>query len=245
MAGKSDIFKKGTEALEIGAKKESGPVSKFVDALSAPQKKLSKMAAEVAGLNPEDESAANFAMLADLIGDKMGVPRDSTAGNAVKALGVAGAEVFADPLGMVPVGKIAKGAKGLKSMVQGSDKFAEALRLMGMAGKVDETAKVAGLGENLVKPIEQSVTGQKWAGAAGQMAAEKAAAVKPASNVVSMADKLKDSRNLQVKEQAKKFAKEAVKAELEKQPALKHNPDYLKTRIQELANFFFAQKRSK
>jgi hypothetical protein len=240
--------------LKVAAKEsaENSGMSKFIDALSAPQKKLSQKAAEMAGLKPESESADNFAAIADLLGDKMGVPRDSTVGNAVKAAGVAGAEMFADPLGFIPVGKAVKGAKaigaavkGAKSAMSGADKLAAALKRTAEIGdNIGDGARVVdGKIVQPIKPIEQTKTGDKWSEVARQQSIVPPK--KAASNVVSMSDKLKEGKNLKVKEDAKKFAMESVKAELEKQPGLKNNPEYLKRRMQELANFFFAQKRSK
>lgn len=110
-----------------------------IKALSAPQRYLSKKAAEVAGLKDAGSSEQNFANIADAAGDALGVPRDSTLGNAAKAAAVAGAEVFADPLnaiGMGPLAKVAsKAPKALKSTVKVVDSLADKIAAKGY-GKV-------------------------------------------------------------------------------------------------------------
>lgn len=117
----------------------------LAEALALPQKYASQKVAEVAGLKAEDTSEQNFANIADTIGDKLGVPRDSTAGNAVKAAAVAGAEVFADPLGFLPIGKVATGIKGLGKMkpLAAVAKVAEESGALAKVAQKVEVAKLA------------------------------------------------------------------------------------------------------
>lgn len=120
-----------------------GRVTKALDALGAPQRKLASAAAEALGLKPEAESADNFANIADAAGDALGVPRDSVVGNAVKAGGVALAETFADPLGFIPLGKVAKGIKGLSKLkpVQAAAKVAQESGAVKKAAEIVQSAK--------------------------------------------------------------------------------------------------------
>ncbi len=50
-------------------------------------------------------------------------------------------------------------------------------------------------------------------------------------------------KDLKMRNEAKKFAVDSVKAELEAQPALKRDPEYLKQRIKELFNFHIIQNK--
>jgi hypothetical protein len=162
------------------AKKEKGLLDKGMDLLSAPQKYASEKLAEVAGLKAGETSEENYAALADLAGDKLGVPRDSTAGNAVKAGAVALAEVFGDPLGFIPVGKVAKGIKGLGKLgpLQAVAKVAEesgaAAKAVGLAkpklvaqaaevqgAKMAKNVQIAKIAEKLKLP-EKTATEQMW-----------------------------------------------------------------------------------
>lgn len=95
---------------------EPGLISKTLHAIGAPQRYVAKKAAQATGLPASEDSQTNFANMADQYGDVLGVPRDSSLGNAVKAGAVAGAEVFADPLSFLPLGKVAAGVKGLHAL---------------------------------------------------------------------------------------------------------------------------------
>jgi len=116
--GQMAAEKLGMEAK--AAPKKASVFDKAAELLSAPQKYASKKAAEMAGLSPAETSEENFVNLVDKGADALGIPQDSTVGNAGKALAVAAAEVFGDPLSVVPLGKVAKyanqGIKGLREM---------------------------------------------------------------------------------------------------------------------------------
>lgn len=104
-----------------------GALDKLSSALATPQKIAAQKGAEYLGLKPEANSEANFRNIVELGAKKLGLG-DSTPANIAKALAVAGLEVFGDPLGAVPVGKIVKGAKALKpvlGMTEGASKLAK------------------------------------------------------------------------------------------------------------------------
>lgn len=115
-----DLKKLGAEAAEKMGLKLGEGADKLGKVLAYPQKQASKAVAESVGLKDAGSSEANFAAMADKAGDAMGVPRDSTLGNAAKASAVAAAELFGDPLNVIPIGKLAKVAgaslKGLKML---------------------------------------------------------------------------------------------------------------------------------
>lgn len=104
--------------------------SKALTKLGAPQKYLSQKLGEAAGLQPAGSSEENFQNLAQKIAEKIsektGIDPNSPAVNLTKAVGVAGAEVFGDPLGAIPVGKIAKGVKAASK----SDKLQKIMQLI-------------------------------------------------------------------------------------------------------------------
>lgn len=108
------------KAAEGAAKEEKGLFGKTMDALGAPQRYMSEGMAKVAGLAPAATSEENFANLVDKGASALGIPEGSVAGNIAKAGAVAAAEVFGDPLALVPLGKIAKyageGVKGLREL---------------------------------------------------------------------------------------------------------------------------------
>lgn len=129
------------------AEKEASMGTKVMDALGAPQRYLSKKAAEVSGLKAAATSEENFANIVEKGADLMGVPKDSVAGNVAKAGAVAAAEVFGDPLQFIPLGKIAKGVKGLSGMKElpAIAKIAEEAKLLNFgkakrAKQLDELA---------------------------------------------------------------------------------------------------------
>lgn len=128
-----------------GTAKEAESVGgKALDLLSLPQKYASKKAAELAGLKPGSTSEENFANLVEKGASALGIPEDSTIGNAGKALAVAGAEVFADPLGFVPIGKIASGIKGISKMSN-----------LKALGKIAEEAKHTGALEKIAPQMQE------------------------------------------------------------------------------------------
>lgn len=169
---------------------------KALHALGAPQRYAAEKLASASGLKPAPTSEQNFANLADLAGDKLGVPRDSTLGNAVKATAVAGAEVFADPSSLVPAGKIAKvGAafaglpalgriaktSGALDMAAQMAKDAENAKKFGKVGVVSD--KVQSYGKVFVQPeVKQAV---KSASDRAKYLDQLAKAVGPGAQIVS------------------------------------------------------------
>jgi hypothetical protein len=125
------------EYLSKSGKKVSGAVDDVSTALAAPQKWASKKLSEAAGLKDAGTSEANFTQLVDKGADALGVPKDSVIGNATKAAAVAAAEVFGDPLGFIPLGKVAKGIKGLSALspLKATAKIAEQSNVIKMAEK--------------------------------------------------------------------------------------------------------------
>ena len=86
-----------------------GKAMQGLNALGAPQRYMFDKTAKALDVpsNPEDseETAYN---LVEAASNKLGLPEDSTAINAAKAAGVAGLDVLADPLALVPLGQFSK-----------------------------------------------------------------------------------------------------------------------------------------
>lgn len=122
------------ESENLGAKalgsSEQGLGGKVMHAMGAPQRYMMNQAAGAMGVkgNPDNSEESSQNIIEGLAG-KMGIPEDSTIGNAAKAAGVAGLEVFGDPLSMLPMGKMA-----------------------GMAGKIPG---IAAVGEKVVEKFPQ------------------------------------------------------------------------------------------
>ena len=90
-----------------------GLVQKTANALGMPQRKLMQYVAQKLGKpGSAEDSEKSSQQIVEAVSDKLGLG-DSTPANIAKALGVAGLEVFGDPLQAVPVGKIAKGFKAV------------------------------------------------------------------------------------------------------------------------------------
>jgi len=88
-----------------------------LEKLEAPQKALLKKTAETIGADSKSDSADETSMaIADKVASKLGIPEDERFGAAARAGISALTRVFGDPLGFVPAGKIAAGAKGLAAM---------------------------------------------------------------------------------------------------------------------------------
>lgn len=86
-------------------------VGKALDAASLPQRKALNALARVLGKEVSDADSETASQgIVEAAAERLGLPEDSAAANAAKALGVAGLEVFADPLG-----PLSKGAKALKA----------------------------------------------------------------------------------------------------------------------------------
>jgi hypothetical protein len=100
--------------------------SKGLDALSYPQRKIFQSIAEGLGLKgSENNSEESAQAIVEKLASMAGVPEDSNLGNAAKALGVAGMEVFADPTNIIPVNKIKQGSKAVGKMLPSLDKLKE------------------------------------------------------------------------------------------------------------------------
>lgn len=112
--------------LPSGAKEGESLGGKMMGAVAMPQKYALNQAANAMGFsgNPDnsEESSQN---IVEGIAGKLGIPEDSTVGNAAKAAGVAGLEVFADPLSMMPIGKIGKVAEKIPGVANLAEKTIE------------------------------------------------------------------------------------------------------------------------
>jgi hypothetical protein len=139
----------------IMAAKEAKPstFSKALELLQKPQKIASQKVAEAMGLRKADTSEENFANVADKIVDKYIVPPNSGKlaneylAPALKAGATAAAEVFADPLSLIPIGKAAnvagKAIKGLKEL--------PALAHIAQAGSKLKTEALQAVGKEAVR----------------------------------------------------------------------------------------------
>lgn len=144
----------------IMSAKQSAPkstVDKVLSGLSYLQRKGMKAGAEALGVKGDDEnSEASAQAIVENLAKRAGIPEDSNVGNAAKALGVAGLEVFADPLSVVPVGKVAKligKAKNAGVAAKIIEKFPKAAQALNIA---DEAPKA-------LKGLENFETAQKVA----------------------------------------------------------------------------------
>jgi hypothetical protein len=138
---------------------------KALNALGAPQRAMSRGFSQMAGLPAKQTSEENFQQLADLVPDinPQQYPIASTALSAGKALGVAGAEVFADPLNAIGAGALKRVGKSLPDLA----------RMAKDSGAVQNAAKIFGSGT--VKKVEQAAVG----------AAERAKALDEAAKVIA------------------------------------------------------------
>lgn len=118
---------------------DSSALSKTVKALGYPQRKMLNAIAEKLGVKKsDDDSQVASEAIVEKVAEKLGVPEDSVAGNVGKALAVAGTEVFADPLNLLGVGPIAKGAKMVGKVAPKADKLANIIAKMPGAGTLDK-----------------------------------------------------------------------------------------------------------
>ena len=109
--------------------------SKGLDALSYPQRKMFKAIAEQMGVNGNiDNSESSSRAIVEKLASMVGIPEDSNLGNAAKALGVAGMEVFADPTNVIPINKITQGAKAVKKIFPALDN---------LGGRLKDASKIA------------------------------------------------------------------------------------------------------
>lgn len=101
----------------LGVTEDSNLLGKASKIVSYPQRYLFNKASEQLGVKGNEESSEESAQgIVENLASRAGIPEDSTLGNALKAAGVAGLEVFGDPVGMVPVGKIAKIAPKIEAL---------------------------------------------------------------------------------------------------------------------------------
>lgn len=106
-------YKKLAETLEL-AKKEEGLLGKANRLISAPQRyTMNKLAGYIGANGDATDSEKSAQAIVERGADLLNLP-DSSVTNALKAAGVAGLEVFADPTNLLPFGKIGEyGLKGL------------------------------------------------------------------------------------------------------------------------------------
>lgn len=149
--------------------------------LSAPQRMLAKKIAENLGIkaNPEN-SEETFQNIVEAAANKLGVPEDSALGNAAKAGAVAGAEVFADPLSLIPVGKISKAVKSAPGIAKALESGSKVLSPE-TAAQIERMRRKISLAElaQVLRPKAASET------AAGALAAKGAKVIKPTHIVKS------------------------------------------------------------
>ena len=116
-----------------------------LDKLAEPQRLALQAAAKASGAMPEGESSeAASQAIVQAVADKLGLP-DSTLTNVAKALGVAGLETFADPLG--PLGKLGKAVKGAEAVGKGA-------KVLGMVDDASAAAKKAQAMKNIVEAMK-------------------------------------------------------------------------------------------
>lgn len=127
---------------KAGIQEEKSLGSKALDAISLPQRYMMNKAAEAAGLKGNlDDSEASAQALVEAGAEKLGIPEDSNIGNAAKALGVAGLEVFADPLAALafPVKGVASGIKQLPKVIKSTPAIESALNKLRKSKELGET----------------------------------------------------------------------------------------------------------
>lgn len=111
-------------AREDGEATEPGLAARAANMLQKPQQKLLDFAARKLGeAGGGANSETSSQQIVENIAKRLGVPEDSVAGNVAKAAGVAGLEVFADPLSVA--GPVAKG--GMLASALGTVKRSAAL----------------------------------------------------------------------------------------------------------------------
>lgn len=145
----ADIRKIGEDRQTSARETASNFGQKALNALGAPQRAMSRGLSQMAGLKPQQTSEANFQQLADLVPDinPQQHPIASTAMSAAKAVGVAGAEVFADPINAIGAGALKRVGKSLPDLA----------RIAKDSGALQNAAKIFGSGT--VKKVEQVAAG--------------------------------------------------------------------------------------
>lgn len=106
-------FKESDDLLALN-KSEPGIIGKTLKGISYPQRYLMNKISEEMGLEGNIEDSEQSAQaIVEKLAEQGGLPEDSTIGNALKALGVAGLEVFGDPTNLIPGAAVSKGVKAL------------------------------------------------------------------------------------------------------------------------------------
>lgn len=157
---------------ELPAK--TGLAEKASSALTLAQRKLWQKAADAVGVKSDiNSSEATLQNLAEAAAEKLGIPENSAAGNAAKAAAVAAGEVFGDPLGLVPVGKIAKAVKSAPGVSKALEAGSKALSPE-VAAQIDKIRRKISLAElaSVLRPKSAARS------AAGELAAKGAPVVK-------------------------------------------------------------------
>jgi hypothetical protein len=255
---KLDEFVNALNKLKGPAEEAGSKLSKVVDLVSIPQKKLAQKAAELSGLKPQGTSEENFYNLVAKGSDKLGLGNDPMS-NMGKALAVAALEVGADPLGFLPVGKLKNAGKGLKSALKVTEESNNALKLAkaieGLDNIGEGARRVMGTDKLIqpIKAIEETKTGQKLMAAKaeqelGQAQAASRAEAKKLENVISLDDKRELFKRETVKKDAAQFARDSLDAEA-KQKGLKSRAelpqDYVQERARNLISHYFNQNIGK
>lgn len=129
---------------------------KAIELLGKPQKKMLQAAANKLGVKPEGDSSEDASRaIVEKLAEQMGIPEDSTAGNAAKAFAVGASEVFADPLNF-----IGAPAKVLGMAASKVPKTAKAIEKWAKIKEASDIAKAKNIAEGApniakqVKPIE-------------------------------------------------------------------------------------------
>ena len=104
-------------------KAKGGKLAKLLD---VPQRYAFNKLAEYSGAEKGKDAEDTAFNIVQKAADKLGLP-DSTATNVIKSLGVAGLSTFADPVNLVPGGKIIKTAMKGASATKRGRKLASAL----------------------------------------------------------------------------------------------------------------------
>lgn len=127
----------------------TAPGEGITGAMSLPQRILMKYAADAIGaqgdIGSSEKSAQNIIeKAAEKVHDVTGLDTENPMANAAKALGVAALEVYGDPTQLLPVNKLAKGAKSAAKAIGLGEKLQELQRaapILGLGPKVDKVAE--------------------------------------------------------------------------------------------------------
>lgn len=110
--------------------------SGLMGSVTAPQRyALNKLAGMLGAQGNPENSEETSQNIVENVADRMGIPADSTIGNAAKAAGVAGLEVFGDPVGMFPAGRVLKTAEQVPKIAKAVEKFPEVAKLFQVGGQ--------------------------------------------------------------------------------------------------------------